>query len=284
MVEKSYSQLMGEQKSILTLKIDTAEPVELRDFVGAFTSLANEFDRFVEAEHPNARTDPRMYVREVRSGCIEADMITGLASLAALGMSGMDQALILEDFVRRWGKRFTALVTNTVAPGEIETKGELKDWADAAKSIASDPIAAHRLEVATFEDGKRDIRATFRFTASDARTALQNIEDRRAMLDKPDVETKTRVLMVFTRSDVNDANVGKRSGELVKIEEISEKALALMYGSEVTEAKIKHEIREADDNVYKKGFVVDVSVKLRNGKPAAYSVMNLHSVIDLPDD
>jgi hypothetical protein len=284
MIEKTYSQLMGEQKSILTLKIDTAEPVELRDFVGAFTSLANEFDRFVEAEHPGVRSDPRMYVREVRSGCIEADMVTGLASLAALGMSGVDQLMVLEDFVRRWGSRFTAIVTNRIAPGELETRSELKDWADAAKSIASDPVAAHRLEVATFEDGKREIRASFRFTASDARTALQNIEDRRELLEKPESDTRTRVLMVFTRSDVNDANVGKKSGELVRIEEISEKSLALMYGSEVTEAKIKHEIREADENVYKKGFVVDVSVKLRNGKPAAYSVMNLHSVLDLPDD
>jgi len=56
-----------------------------------------------------------------------------------------------------------------------------------------------------------------------------------------------------------------------------------MYGSEVAEGRIKHEIREADDNVFKKGFVVDVMVKLRSGKPVAYSVTNVHDVIDLPD-
>jgi hypothetical protein len=42
--------------------------------------------------------------------------------------------------------------------------------------------------------------------------------------------------------------------------------------------------READDNVYKKGFVVDVNVQLVNGKPAAYRVTNVHQVIDLPSD
>jgi len=41
----SYSALMGEQSAFLTLKIDTEQPVELRDFVGAFTSLGNEFER-----------------------------------------------------------------------------------------------------------------------------------------------------------------------------------------------------------------------------------------------
>lgn len=64
----SYSQAMGEQKSFLTLRIDTDEPVELRDFVGAFTSLGNEFERYVKDAHPEARADPRMYVREVRHG------------------------------------------------------------------------------------------------------------------------------------------------------------------------------------------------------------------------
>jgi len=37
----------------------------------------------------------------------------------------------------------------------------------------------------------------------------------------------------------------------VKIVEISDKRLPLVYGSEIAEEKIKHEIREADDNVYK---------------------------------
>jgi len=57
-----------------------------------------------------------------------------------------------------------------------------------------------------------------------------------------------------------------------------------MYASELSEQRLKHEIREAEDNVYKKGFVVDVNVKMVNGKPAVYAVTNVHEVIDLPDD
>lgn len=275
----SYAQLMGANKAILTLKLDTHEPVELRDFVGAFTSLANEFDRYVDREFPGTTTEPQMFIREVRQGCIEADVITGIA--AAIG--NMDQIIILEDFVRRWGSRFTSLLNGRVPEGEIESTSELKDWADAAKSIASDPIGGHRLEAAYFEDGKREIKASFRFTAPEARTALVNIEDRKKMLAKPEHLSHERVLMVFTRSDVNDAEVGKSSGERVMIEELSDKSLALMYGSEVAEGTIKREIRDADENVYKKGFVVDVIVKMKNGKAAAYSVVTVHSVIDLPD-
>jgi hypothetical protein len=280
MIEKTYSQLMGEQAAFLTLKIDTDEPVELRDFVGGFTSLANEFERFVKDAHPGVKSDPRMYVREVRHGCVEADMITGFFAAA---ITQLDQILILEDFVKRWGKRFLALRTGQVAPGELETNKELKDWADAAKTIACDPIASHRLEAATYEDGKREVRASFVFTAPEARTALQNIDDRRKLLAKPVNSPHERVLMKFTRTDVHDATINKRSDERVLILEVSEKERPVMYASELVEQEIREAIRDADENVYKRGFVVDVMAQMEGDKILIYSVMQLHKVIDLGD-
>jgi hypothetical protein len=77
--------------------------------------------------------------------------------------------------------------------------------------------------------------------------------------------------------------VGKRSGEPVQIEDISEKELPLIYASDLAEQRIKHEILEVEDNVFKKGFVVDVNVETRGGRPVAYRATNLHQVIDLPD-
>ena len=56
----AYSALMGEQPAHLTLKLDTDEPIELADFVGAFTSIANEFERYVSEQYPGTKADPRM--------------------------------------------------------------------------------------------------------------------------------------------------------------------------------------------------------------------------------
>lgn len=89
--------------------------------------------------------------------------------------------------------------------------------------------------------------------------------------------------MRFTRSDIGTVNVGKPSGERVKIEEISDRPLALVYGSQLAEERIKHEIREADENVFKKGFIVDVNVKSTGGRPVAYAITNVHQVIELPE-
>jgi len=221
-----------------------------------------------------------MYVREVRYGCIEADMVTGLAIAA---VHHMDQILILEDFVRRWGARFNFLRMGNVPKGELETSAELKDWADAASAIASDPVAGHRLEAATFVDGKREIRAAFKFSAPEARAALLHIEERREMLAKPATEQFERVLMVFTRTDVHDAEINKRSGERVVISQISDKAKPVIFSSQMTEQEIRSVIREADDNVYKKGFVVDVIAVQDGDRIQAYSVTAMHSVIDLED-
>jgi hypothetical protein len=103
-------------------------------------------------------------------------------------------------------------------------------------------------------------------------------------LEKPAQEPHERVLMVFTRSDVHSASLGKPSGEKVLIEEISDKSISLTYGSDLAEQKLKHEIREADENVYKKGFIVDVHTKKVRGKPVAYAVTHVHDVIDIEEN
>ncbi|MGI9364515.1 MAG: hypothetical protein ACR2O8_04980 [Rhizobiaceae bacterium] len=278
MTNKTYSGFMREEKAHLTLKIDTEQPVELRDFVGSFTSLANEFERFIKASYPDAKSNPKMFVREVRYGCIEADMIAGFAAVA---MTQMDQILILEDFVKRWGTRFLSLRNANAKEDELNSNRELKDWADAAKSISSDPVALHRLQAATFEGGKRQIKAEFIFDAPDARTALQNIEDRKLLLAAPTATPHERVLMVYTRTDVHDATINKKSAERVLINQISDVERPVVYASEMAEQEIREHIREADENVYKRGFVVDVVEELNGDKVIAYGVTAFHSVIDI---
>lgn len=152
------------------------------------------------------------------------------------------------------------------------------------KAISRDPNASSTLQAAVFEDGERKITAAFKFDSKDAEKALLTIDSIKSDLDKIESADYSRVLMVFTRSDVHNVKIGSSSGERVVIEEISEKPLVLMYASNLAEERIKHEIREADDNVFKKGFEVDVNVKLTRGKPVAYSVTHVHQVFDLPDD
>lgn len=278
----SYDSAMIDANAILTLRIDTTEPIEIGAFVGAFTSLAEEYRREIRSNHPNADGDARIYVKEVRKGSIEADLVPYIMAAAPL-VAQMDQVMVVDQFVRTWGKRISALVQGNLLDWN-PTKSEIKTLADATVAIATDPNASSTLEAVTFEDGKRLVRASFKFTTPEARDAQKTIDTAYRQLEKPDDADHKRVLMLFKRTDVGNAQVGKRSGEKVLIEEIHSRPLALMYASELAEERLKHEIRDTEDNVYKKGFVVDVNVRLVNGRPSVYAVTNVHEVIDLPDD
>ncbi len=278
----SYNRAMSEAPAVLRLRIQTEEPVEIDAFVGAFTSLAEEYRRDIRDNYPDADPEARILVKEVRKKCIEADLIPFVTAVAPF-VAHMDQVIIVEQFVRTWGQRITSLVSGDLGDWSPK-KSELKTLVDATEAIARDPNAKSTLEAVTFEDGKSQIRASFQFSTREAKDAQITIDGVYKTLEKTTGADHERVLMLFTRSDVGKATVGKRSGERVFIEEVHGKSLALMYASELAEERIKHEIREAEDNIYKKGFVVDVNVRMVGGKPSVYAVTHLHEIIDLPDE
>jgi hypothetical protein len=273
---------MAAEPPHIVLTIETKEPIELGAFVSAFTSLANQYEKFIRAEHPELSEEAQIFVREVRPGSIVADLIPlGIAVLPAV-VEYLDRILIVEEFIQSYGKKLAAYFAGEKDP--TATKSDLKDFMGAVVAIANDPRGSGSLEAITYEDGKRDVRAAIKFRSSDARRAIQSIETQQELLESPGDADHKRVLMAFRQANVKSPAVGRRTGERVVIEEISDKELALIYAAELAERHIKYEMTVADENVFKKGFVVDVNVQTRASKPVAYRVTHLHQVIDLPDD
>jgi hypothetical protein len=140
------------------------------------------------------------------------------------------------------------------------------------------------LEATTFEDGQGKIRFGFKLKTPEARDVLNEIEMRQQIIRNDRTCRSLGGLMRFTRSAIGDVTVGKPSGEMVRIDEISDRPLALVLCVGIGRRKDQaHEIRDADGNVYKKGFVVDANVKFMGGRSVAYAVTNFHEVIELPD-
>jgi hypothetical protein len=195
----------------------------------------------------------------------------------------MDQVLIVEQFVRAYAGRLGVYFT----PGgrlDYPSKGELKDFIGQVAAISRTKNGKRSIRVVSYEDGKREVRASIEFTTQEATRATQQIEDHKNELDAITAADHERELMIFKRSDVGSADIGVRSGERVIIESISEGDMALIYGSPLAEQRIKDQMRNKDENIYHKGFVVDLNVQTRNGKPIAYAVMHVHQIIDLPPD
>ncbi|MCF6233334.1 MAG: hypothetical protein L3J36_09605 [Rhodobacteraceae bacterium] len=278
----TYDELMELAPVVLTLTIDNSQPVKLSAFVSAFTSLAREYRQTVqESEHYSA-DEAEIYVKEIRSGSIVADLIPMAATMLPLVIAEAERIILAVEVVEKWRTKVSSLLEGVIPDGS--SKSDLKAWAGAVEAIARDPNASSTLEAASFEDGKRQVRAAFTFNTNDALKIEKVIDAEFERLDEVKYADHERVLMVFTRSDVGDAPLGKRSGERVLIQEISEKTLAITYGSKLAEDRIKHEIRESDENIYKKGFNVDVKVQRTGIRAVAYSIMHVHDVIDLPDE
>lgn len=266
---------------VLTLTIDNSEPIELIDFVGAFTSIAQEYRKSI-AKNDNFENDAKIYVKQVRAGSIIADLIPIIAPALPIIASNAEQIWQAVEFIEKWGERISKLASGLIP--DNSSRADLKIIADATAAIARDPKASSTLEAVTFEDGKRQVRASFKFNTTVAESVQKTITAEYKRLDEKIDDAVSRVLMVFTRSDVNDAPKDKKSGERVVIYEISNRALPIMYASDLAEQRLKHEIRDADDNIYKKGFVVDVLVVRRAERPIVYKIVQVHEVIDLPDD
>ena len=275
------TEILSSPPVVLTLKIENSRPIELRDFVGAFTSLAREFSLAARG-NPDFEGEATIYVQQVRSGSTIADLIPILSPALPIIASNAEQIWQAVEFVKLWEKRIVALANGVVPDGC--KRSELKVFADATAAIARDPSASSTLEAATFEDGKRKVRAAFTFNTAQARSVEKTIEAEFKRIDSPNHKEKFRVLMVFTRSDVNSVGKDKPTGERAVIDEVSPKALPVIYSSELAEQRVRHEIRDENDNIFKKGFVVDVMLQTRGEKLIAYKVTDVHDVIDIDED
>jgi hypothetical protein len=195
----------------------------------------------------------------------------------------MEHLNTMRDFCEFYGRRIAAYFIPGGREKEV-TKGDIKDFMGGVSAIARDPKGSATLRSAYFEDGKAQQRVELTFDTHQARQALEQLEQHKREIEHLSGVGHPRVLMVFSQSNIKDVELGKRSGERVVIEAISGKELPIVYSSDMAEQRIKYEIREASDNVYKKGFEVDVNVESRAGKPVAYRIVALHQIIDLPDD
>jgi hypothetical protein len=97
-VWEDYDAAMGAGSPFIRLKLNTNKPVEMGEFVGAFTAIADEYDTFVRRTRPNVDPTATLFVKEVQSGSVEAILIP--MAIGALPL--IENANVLADL---WSKR-----------------------------------------------------------------------------------------------------------------------------------------------------------------------------------
>jgi hypothetical protein len=190
--------------------------------------------------------------------------------------------MIVETFIKTYWDRLS-LYLKPGGRDQTASSSDLKDLMGQVAAIANDPDGKSAIEAVYFEKGEKKTKIALRFNTREARVALENITQHKIELEHKESADHERVVMVFKRIDRDEVKPGKPTGERVYIDSISPDDLPLIYASELAEQKIKHHIREAQENLFDLGFVVDVNVELsRTGRARAYRVTDFQQLIDVP--
>lgn len=276
------SRMVGRAPHIV-VRIETKAPIEVDDFAAIYTALGSQYRRFIQEYYPDVGDDASIYVEKVRKGSILVELAPWVLSTWAAVPDQMRRVDIIVEFVKKYGHILGVYFKPGGRVPDV-SRSDLQDFSKQVAAIANDPNGSAVIEAAVFEDGKKRIKAAFKFRTPQAQQAVNEIESHRLALERISGAQHKRVIMTFRQANVKNTAVGKRTGERVVIEEISDRELPLVYSSELAEDRIKAEIRDAQDNLFHKGFVVDVNVATRNGRAFAYRVTDVHQVIDMPDD
>jgi len=268
---------LQEGAPVIKYIVESSEPFEMTEFVNSMTGLSKAFSRYIGQEHPKLVDESSIFILEMRPGSI----ITELAPYFAWAQPFVAEALA-EHVVGRFLKWLESKAEGIIAK-EVSDKRDIGPVSQLLDIVANHPDACTRLVSAVVKDGKTQDQAVLKFDSTQAREIRTRA---RELLEQNNeaVEIRKRVLMQFVRVDQRDVEPGKRSGEQVIIREIYEKPRPIIYETELAEKRMKTEIREAEENLFKKGFVVDVIVVKKNEKPLVYKIFDVHNVIDLPDD
>lgn len=267
---------MSDQTPFISVKIDTRDPIALNDFVGTFTALGNEYERYIKAHHPDLVPTASVYVRQVKKGSIIAELVGWAMATAPIALNYMDQALIVEDFIQRHGKRLSRYFSGERV--EDASKGELNDFMAQVRGIANDPAGQAEIQAITYEDGKRQVKAAVTFDTDTARRGEETMLSHYNDLQRTTGTDQKHVLLQYVRPNI-EGKTGVRRGERGKIESYHPKSLPIIYASDNARQKIQAEMAEADGNIFNLLFEVDVNVEVKSdGTPRAYRVVEFYQV------
>lgn len=273
-----YSDLMEEGSKYVELRICLRDPAELGSLVEAFAAVASQFETYLRREHPNLKGAAKLFVQDIRKGSIIVELVPVIQPLIA----NMDNALIVDGFVRRFGeklKNYAQGIRDASA-----SKSDIRDLMGAVTVIANDPEGKSIISSVEYSKTKATTKFKIEFDTDGAKKARETLQLQKAALDLPAYEIFENKLMVFVRTSIRSSTTGKKTELQAVIEAIHPKPLPITFETDLARERIEGEIKEDEKNVYKKGFFIDCYTERLAGKPVAYRITTVRDIIRLPED
>lgn len=269
MVASPETPRMGEESaveksSMLTVELRNQDPVDLIDLTNSFHALAEQFQAFTDSNPETAGLKTKLFVREMRSGSIIADLIS-VSQQHSLFQPSFDEVaafvVSLNDLVQFFlGQR---------VPLEMPSRKEAERVVSIMEPVAKDGGAQLLVQACDFS--RVEIHQHIHVASLEA-NAVQNAARRFLGPALPTSGIREDELLVLEQVK-NDASA--KTGDRGIIESISEKPVKIYFSSE----SVKNRILSLDTNLFQLIFLVDVDVKMIDGKPILYRIIEVKDVI-----
>lgn len=260
---------MFEDNSVLRVEIKNSKPVELSDLANSLSALAEFYRDFANESIGDPHPDNfRLYVQEVRSGSVVADLV----SLAEQAQWFVEHKEVFGAFVANLNDIVGYFLSNK------DGRGEHKPTAKQAKQIAQiiEPVAndgGSQMNINVMDGGVVVIHQHHHFHLDSLQAnAVQNQVGRYLGPQLPASQVLQDQLMALEQVK-NDA--ASKTGDRGVIESISIRPVKLQFSSEEAKRKVLH----LDDNPLQCVFQVTVEVRSVGGRPVLYRIMEVTDVI-----
>lgn len=250
----------------LTIEYRNSEPVLLSDLTESLYAISSQYKKFY-AEHAedNAPKNVQLYVKEMKSGSIIADLVDNAAPM--LGVLGGVNTLI--EFAKHLHGIFDFYVGRSSEKPDIPTKTDFSEVAAIINPTAKD--SASQINITTTFNG--DVHYHVHLDSNDS-NAIQNrlSADSKALREPVSQEKRKVVLYWFqARSDVSVS-----TGDKGVIESISTKPVKIIFDND----DLKSSCLLGVENPFRSAYVVDVTVETIGNRPVAYKVTKFYEKFD----
>ena len=265
--------LDGGPGTTLTIHIENVRPVELLDLTTSLTALAEQFRGFVRRREPIfVEDDYRLFVKEVRTGSIVAELVSYASQLPVLAPA----APLIVQYAAELGDWFDFFKG-------VKDASELKDFLLGTSKKDMQQVSQ------VLEPVAKDAGSRITFIAQSGGTIINHINlasveanavqngIRRQIEALPETRNGKHLDQVLYWYQVRD-DAAKKPGDLAVIERFDRRPVKVRFASD----EVKHAMLDAPENLFKRLFVVDVDVTEIDERPVLYRILQVTDSYDRP--